>query len=99
MVAKAEWHPNELFPLVGFIVTNMTRPAERVVMLHNHRGTAEQHIREGKTAVSWTRLSCHRFAAGAVRLQLHALASNLANFLRILAHPGEAAEPGVAVHL
>ena len=33
------------------------------------------------------RLSCTRFAANAVRLQLHALAYNLANFLRTLATP------------
>ena len=32
-------------------------------------------------------MSCHRFAANAVRLQLHALAYNLANFLRTLALP------------
>jgi hypothetical protein len=44
-------------------------------------------IKEGKNAVTWTRLSCHRFAANAVRLQLHALAYNLANFLRTLALP------------
>src|SRR6516164_9719636 len=30
VVAKVEWHPGELYPRVGFIVTNMTRPAERV---------------------------------------------------------------------
>ena len=72
---------------VGFIVSNMTRPAERVVMFYNHRGTAEQHIKEGKNAVTWTRLSCHSFKANAVRLQLHALAYNLANFLRTLALP------------
>ncbi len=89
MVAKVEWHPGELYPRVGFIVTNMTRPAERVVMFYNHRGTAEQHIKEGKIAIIWTRLSCHRFAANAVRLQLHALAYNLANFLRTLALPEE----------
>jgi Transposase DDE domain group 1 len=87
VVAKVEWHPGELYPRVGFIVTNMTRPAERVVAFYNHRGTAEQYIKEGKNAVSWTRLSCHRFAANAVRLQLHALADNLANFLRTLALP------------
>ncbi len=33
------------------------------------------------------RLSCHRFAANAVRLQLHALAYNLANVLRTLTLP------------
>jgi hypothetical protein len=34
-----------------------------------------------------TRLSCRSFAANAVRLQLHALAYNLGNFLRTLATP------------
>jgi hypothetical protein len=38
------------------------------------------------------RLSCRYFAANAVRLQLHALAYNLGNFMRTLAMP-EAAEP------
>jgi hypothetical protein len=89
VVAKVEWHPGELYPRVGFIVTNMARPAERVVAFYNQRGTAEQWIKEGKNAVTWTRLSCHRFAANAVRLQLHALAYNLANFLRSLALPDE----------
>ena len=45
------------------------------------------YSKEGKNAVTWTRLSCHRFAANAVWLQLHALAYNLANFLRTLALP------------
>jgi hypothetical protein len=89
VVAKVEWHPDELYPRVGFIVTNMTRPAECVVAFYNQRGTAEQWIKEGKNAVAWTRLSCHRFAGNAVRLQLHALAYNLANFLRTLALPPE----------
>ena len=37
--------------------------------------------------IKWTRLSCRTFAANAVRLQLHALAYNLGNFLRTLATP------------
>ena len=41
-VAKVEWHPGELYPRVGFIVTNLARPAERVVAFYNHRGTCEQ---------------------------------------------------------
>ena len=65
----------------GFIVTNMTRPAERVVAFYNKRGTCEQWIKEGKGAIKCTRLSCCSFAANAVRLQLHALAYNLANFI------------------
>jgi hypothetical protein len=88
VVAKVEWHADELFPRVGFIVTNlMWYPAERVVKFYNQRGTAEQWIKEGKYAVKWTRLSCHDFQNNQVRLQLFALAYNLGNFLRRLALP------------
>jgi hypothetical protein len=79
VVAKVEWHPGELYPRVGFIVTNLARSAERLVAFYNQRGTAEQ----------WIRLSCRTFAANAVRLQLHALAYNLGNFMRTLALPTE----------
>ena len=57
------------------------------VAFYNKRGTCEQWIKEGKGAIKWTRLSCRTFAANAVRLQLHALAYNLGNFLRTLARP------------
>ena len=89
VVAKVEWHRGELLPRVGFIVTNLSRPAERVVAFYNQRGTAEQYIKEGKNAIKWTRLSCRKFRDNAVRLQLHALAYNLANFMRTLALPKE----------
>src|SRR5262245_43148827 len=38
-----------------------------------------------RRVIARTRLSCRTFAANAVRLQLHALAYNLGNFLRTLA--------------
>ena len=87
VVAKVEFHPGQLFPTVGFIVTNRSLPNERVLAFYNRRGTAEQHLKEGKYALKWTQFSCVRFAANAVRLQLHALAYNLANLLRTLATP------------
>ena len=87
VAAKVEWHPGKLYPWVGFIVTNMSRPTKNVVAFYNKRGTCEQWIKEGKGAIKWTRLSCRSFAANAVRLQLHALAYNLGNFLRTLATP------------
>jgi hypothetical protein len=92
VVAKVEWHPGELYPRVGFIVTNLARSAEGVVAFYNRRGTCEQYIKEGKNAIKWTRLSCRTFAANAVRLQLHVLAYNLGNFMRTLAMP-KTAEP------
>jgi len=66
VVAKVEWHQGELYPRVGFMVTNLSRPNAR--------------------------LSCCAFRANAVRLQLFALAYNLANFLRTLALPDEVAQ-------
>ena len=87
VVAKVEWHPGELYPRVGFIVTNMARPTANVIAFYNKRGTCEQWIKGGRRAIRWTRLSCRPFAANGVRLQLHALAYNLSNFLRTLATP------------
>jgi hypothetical protein len=87
VAAKVEWHQGELFPRVGFIVTNLGGGAAGVTWFYNGRGTAEQWIKEGKNALKWTRLSCHDFADNQVRLQLFALAYNLGNFLRRLALP------------
>jgi Transposase DDE domain group 1 len=87
VVAKVEWHAGELFPRVGFIVTNLKWRAKKVVHFYNRRGTAEQWIKEGKNAVKWTKLSCRRFKDNEARLQLFALAYNLANSLRQLALP------------
>jgi hypothetical protein len=87
VIAKIEWHPGELFPRVGFIVTNLPMEPDWVVRFYNQRGTAEQHIKEGKYAFRWTRLPCKRFRDNEVRLQLHALAYNLATFLRCIELP------------
>jgi len=37
VVVKVEWHPGELHPRVGFIVTNLARPAERAIAFYNQR--------------------------------------------------------------
>jgi hypothetical protein len=84
VIAKVEHHLGELFPRVGFIVTTLTGT---VVRFYNQRGTAEQWIKEGKTAIHWTRLSCHRFRANEVRLLLGVIAYNLGNLLRRLVLP------------
>jgi hypothetical protein len=73
VVAKIEWHPGQLFPRVGFIVTNLSRPAERVTKFYNGRGTAEQYIKEGKNrdqldAAVMSQLPQQRGASSAARL-------------------------------
>jgi hypothetical protein len=89
VVAKVEWHAEELFSRIGFIVTNLRWKSSNVVKFYNKRGTAEQWIKEGKYALKWTRLSCHDFDDNQVRLQLFAMAYNIGNFLRRLALPNQ----------
>ena len=75
VVAKVEWHPGELYPRVGFIVTNLGRPAERVVAFYNQRGTAEQWIKEQERdpvdtpVVPQVRPQCRSPPASRARLQ------------------------------
>ena len=87
VVAKVEYHAGELFPRLGFIVTNLEMPSRAVVRFYNKRGTAEQWIKEGKQAVKMTRLSCHRFRSNQVRLAPSLLAYNLGNLWRRLGLP------------
>ena len=77
----------ELFPKVGFVVTNMSAKTEGVVHFYNGRSTAEQWIKEGRMALNWTRLSYRRFVANQERLSLFVLAYNLDNFMRHLVLP------------
>ena len=44
VVAKVEWHQRELFPRVGFIVTDLHYPPKGIVRFCNGRGIAEQWI-------------------------------------------------------
>ncbi len=53
----------------------------------NCGGPTERYIKETKNPINGMRLSCHKFRDNAVRLQLHALAYNLANFMRTLPLP------------
>jgi len=92
VVAKVEWHPDELFPRVCLVVTNLPMEPDWIIRFYNQPGTAEQYllgtllcqavIKEGKQAINWTRLSCKSMAQNEVQLQLHALADNLGVFLQ-----------------
>jgi hypothetical protein len=88
-VAKVEWNPGELYPRVGFIVSNLSHPAERVVAFYNQRGKSEQHIKEGKNAIKWTRSWCRKPRDNEVRFRLHTLVYNGTKFMWTLALPKE----------
>lgn len=59
------------------------REYRRLLQQARHARATDQ----GKGAIKWTRLPCLSFTANAVRLQLHALAYNLGNFLRTVVTP------------
>jgi len=51
VIAKIEWHPGELFPRVGFIVTNLPMEPDWVVRFYNQRGT--KHWARRSHSNSW----------------------------------------------
>ncbi len=60
VVAKVEWHPEELYPRVGFIMTNLSRPAERVVAFDDQRG--DTLIRNHRS--QWVPVGDHALVVG-----------------------------------
>jgi hypothetical protein len=46
VVAKVEWHPGELYPRVGFVVTNLSRPTESVIGFYNQPGAMDKRRQE-----------------------------------------------------
>jgi hypothetical protein len=56
-----EWYFGHLFPRVGFVVTRPVMEPDWIIRFYNQRDTVEQHSKDGKYAVNWTRLSCKRF--------------------------------------
>jgi hypothetical protein len=79
-----EWHHNELFPRVGFIVINSTHPAWKVVKVYNGRANVEN-----KNTLRWDKTSCHRLEANQARLKMGALAYNLLHMVREFHLKGE----------
>jgi len=82
VVAKIEWHRGELFPRIGFVVTNSRLPAGKVVKVYNGRGDVENRIKEGKNTLRWDKTSCQRFEANHARLKMGVLAYNLLHMIR-----------------
>jgi len=82
VVAKIEWHRGELFPRIGFVVTNSRLPAGKVVKVYNGRAEIENRIKEGKNTLRWDKTSCQRFEANQARLKMGVLAYNLLHMIR-----------------
>ena len=73
-------HPGELCPGVG--VTNLARPAERIVAFYNHRGTCEQWIKQGEGAIG------HRFAGPALYARVKCFAVDVKSETIAITDPG-----------
>src|SRR3712207_8127297 len=58
---RSAWHPGELYPRVGFLVMNLCRPPERVVVFYNGRGSAEQWIKEGRSEEHTSELQSRQY--------------------------------------
>jgi len=82
VVAKIEWRRGELFPRIGFVVTNSKLPAGKVIKVYNGRAEIENRIKEGKNTLRWDKTSCQRFAANHARLKMGVLAYNLLHMIR-----------------
>ena len=85
----------ELFPRVGFIVTNSSIAAKKVITIYNGRAEIENRIKEGKNTLRWDKTSCHRFAANQARLLVGCLAYNLLHMIRDAAFWGERVKPSI----
>jgi hypothetical protein len=95
VVPKIEWHDEELFPRIGFIVTNSKLAAGKVVKVYNGRGDVENRIKEGKNTLRWDKISCHRFAANPDRLLMGVLTCNLLHMVRQFYFVGEEVERSI----
>jgi hypothetical protein len=95
VVAKIEWHRGELFPRIGFVITNSRLLAGKVTKVYNGRGDVENRIKEGKNTLRWDKTSCQRFEANQARLQMGVLAYNLLRMIRRFYVWGEEVRPSI----
>lgn len=65
-----------------FMVTNRRGRAADLITWYEGRGAAENTIKELKLDVHADRLSCHRYRANALRLQLHTVAWLMLSYFR-----------------
>ena len=78
VVVKIEWHPGELFPRIGFVVTNSRLPASKVIKVYNGPAQIENRVEEGQNTLRWHKTNCQRFEANQFRLRMGVPAYNLA---------------------
>ena len=84
-VCKVEKPENQMIYMYTFIVTNMDSSPEYLIKFYCKRGLMENFIKESKSGFDFASVSSHTRIVNANRLQVHALAYNIFNWLRRLA--------------
>ena len=87
VVCKVEKPAGIMIHQYTFIVTNMTASPTFVVNLYCKRGNMENFIKESKNDFDFSATSSSSKIVNANRLQIHALAYNLVNWMRRLVFP------------
>ncbi|OGP72071.1 MAG: hypothetical protein A2Z73_06985 [Deltaproteobacteria bacterium RBG_13_60_28] len=72
----------ELFPRIGFVVTNSKPPGGKVIKVYNGRAEIKNRIKEGKNTLRGGKTICQRFEANQARLKMRVLACNLLHMIR-----------------
>jgi hypothetical protein len=72
----------ELFPRIGFGVTNSKLPGSKVIKVYNGRAEIKNRIKEGKNTLRWDKTSWQRFEANQGRMKMEVLAYNLLPMIR-----------------
>ena len=85
VVCKVEKPENQMIYMYTFIVTNMDSSPEYLIKFYCKRGLMENFIKESKSGFDFASVSSHTRIVNANRLQVHALAYNIFNWLRRLA--------------
>jgi hypothetical protein len=95
VASNIKWYRDELFPRVGFLVTNSRLSAKEVVRIYNGRGNVENRIKESKNTLRWDKTSCHKFNANQARLKMGLLAYKLLQLQRQFYVKGEEVQRSV----
>ena len=87
VICKIETPQNSIMYQSTFIVTTIHDPPEWVVKYYCKRGTMENYIKEGKNGFDFSAVSSSSMIVNSNRLQLHAIAYNIINWMRRLVFP------------
>lgn len=81
VVCKVEKPENQMVYMYTFVVTNMDSSPEYLIKFYCKRGRMENFIKESKSGFDFASVSSHARIVNANRLQVHALAYNIFNWL------------------